>query len=78
MEMKNEKRIVFFISFFIFYKNEKRMRALKILKISFNLKIVVNPCMESIIQKINFLNNKIAFSCIFQKFEKRISFKFIF
>ena len=32
-----------------------------------------NPCMESIIQKINFLKNEI---CIFSKFEKQISFKF--
>ena len=36
------------------------------------------PCMEGIIQKINFMKNEIFIFLHFWKFEKRISFKFRF
>ena len=65
---ENEKRKMNCISFSIFYDNEKRMRALKIQsKNLLNMKMAVNPCMESIIQKINFLKNE---NCIFLHFSK--------
>ena len=38
-----------------------------------------NPCMESIIQKINFLKNEnCIFFAFFKNLKKQISFKFIF